>query len=65
VTALVALLSIALYPSTAHAYLDPRSGSMLLQIVLGLFAGGFVMIRAVWSRFFKAERPAESQDPNK
>jgi hypothetical protein len=37
------------YP--AHAYLDPGSGSMLLQLLLGGVAGISVLARLYWRRF--------------
>ena len=33
-----------------HAYLDPGSGSMLLQVLLGGFAAVGVAIRLYWQR---------------
>lgn len=52
-TALVlALLAIVLTGSLrpAHAYLDPTSGSMLLQILLGGFAGLAVGGKLLWHK---------------
>ena len=37
-------------PSLAHAYLDPGSGSMFLQLVLGGLAGLAVIIKLYWNR---------------
>ena len=37
-------------PATAHAYLDPGSGSMLLQLVLGGLAGLAVIAKLYWHR---------------
>ena len=34
----------------AHAYLDPGSGSMLLQILLGGLAGAGVLAKLYWHR---------------
>lgn len=36
---------------TAHAYLDPGSGSMLLQLLLGGVAGLAVVVKLYWHRF--------------
>lgn len=38
------------FPPTAHAYLDPGSGSMLLQVILGGAAGLAVLIKLYWQR---------------
>lgn len=37
-------------PQAAHAYLDPGSGSMLLQLVLGGLAGLAVIAKLYWQR---------------
>ncbi len=34
----------------AHAYLDPGSGSMMLQMLLGGVAGTAVILRLYWKR---------------
>ncbi|MFZ0257135.1 MAG: hypothetical protein WAN46_16145 [Gammaproteobacteria bacterium] len=36
--------------SSAHAYLDPGTGSMILQIILGGVAGLMVALRLYWHR---------------
>ncbi len=46
---LFALLSILLAPS-AHAYLDPASGSMVVQMILGGVAGIAVLLKLYWSK---------------
>lgn len=35
----------------AHAYLDPGSGSMILQLLLGGVAGLAVILKLYWRRF--------------
>ncbi|HEY7460982.1 MAG TPA: hypothetical protein VIC59_03795 [Gemmatimonadota bacterium] len=37
-------------PVPAHAYLDPGSGSMLLQALLGGIAGVTVLVKLYWRR---------------
>lgn len=49
-----ALLSTILLPSAAWAYLDPGSGSMLLQLVLGGFAALGVIVKLYWYRIKNA-----------
>ena len=34
----------------AHAYLDPGSGSMMVQLLLGGVAGAVVLVRLYWGR---------------
>ena len=45
-----ALLALAIPHRQALAYLDPTSGSMLLQILLGGFAGLAVGGRLLWHK---------------
>jgi hypothetical protein len=45
----LAVLALVL-PRPAHAYLDPTSGSMLLQILLGGFAGLAVGGKLLWHK---------------
>lgn len=41
------------------AYLDPGTGSLILQAVLGGFAGLAVLLRAGRRRIFQGRRPGE------
>jgi hypothetical protein len=43
----------ALAPSVAWAYLDPGSGSMLLQVVLGGAAAVGVVVKLYWYRILR------------
>ncbi len=46
-------MSMAVYlafPSPAHAYLDPGTGSILLQGLIGAVVGGWVATRLYWSK---------------
>ncbi len=49
---LIALLTALVLPiaSPAHAYLDPSTGSMILQIILGGIAGLMVAGKLYWAR---------------
>ena len=52
----------------AHAYLDPGTGSIILQAIVGSIAGAFVVIKIYWYRiknFFKNQTPGEPTDSNK
>ncbi|NMC64294.1 MAG: hypothetical protein GYA55_14110 [SAR324 cluster bacterium] len=51
---------IFLLPFNAHAYLDPGSGSMILQLIVAGVAGLFVGLKFFWGRivaFFKGSKP--------
>lgn len=45
---LAAFLAIA--PTAAHAYIDPNSGSLMLQAILGGIAGLAVVVRLYWHK---------------
>ncbi len=57
---------LGLGPATsAWAYLDPGTGSILVQLVLGGFAGGLVIVRLYWQSFknlFSAKKPPEARE---
>ncbi len=45
-----AVLCALAVPGTAHAYLDPASGSMLLQALIGGVAAAAVAFKVYWGR---------------
>ncbi len=49
--------------SNVHPYLDPGSGSFILQLVVATLLGGLVLLRAYWSKIkaFFARRSSGSQ----
>ena len=50
------ILAVILLPSTAHAYIDPGTGGMLLQGLLAAFIAGIIAVKSYWGRivdFFK------------
>lgn len=55
--------------SPAFAYLDPGTGSIMLQLLLGGVAGALMILKLYWYRiksfFVRDEKPAEkeSKDP--
>ena len=44
------LLCLALIPSAAFAYLDPATGSMVLQIVVGGFLATAATVKIYWRK---------------
>ena len=44
------ILLSSIFVSDAHAYIDPGSGSALLQLILGGIAGIGVVVRLYWDR---------------
>jgi hypothetical protein len=55
---------------TAHAYLDPGSGSFIIQILIASLAGALLSLRIFWSRIIgllrKPDPPAAEapEDPS-
>jgi hypothetical protein len=47
-----------------QAYLDPGSGSILIQVLLAGLLGFLVMVRASWGKIkaFFGRKPAQNQD---
>ncbi|MBN2464758.1 hypothetical protein JXD38_03925 [candidate division WOR-3 bacterium] len=43
-------LSLLLLPSIAQAYLDPGTGSYVLQLLLGTLLGGLFALGLFWRR---------------
>jgi hypothetical protein len=48
--ALGAVIVAAASAGQAHAYLDPGTGSLILQAAIGGIAGGLFILRTWWSR---------------
>ena len=48
-----ALLSVSLLPLTLqniHAYIDPGTGSLIIQILIASFVGGLFLIKVFWGK---------------
>lgn len=46
-------LFLLLIPENAHAYIDPGTGGMLIQIIIGVAAGFFFTVRHYVVTFFR------------
>jgi dolichol kinase len=62
------LLATIFYSAPAYAYLDPGTGSIILQLLLGGVAGGLVIFKLYWARlksfFVRDPKPQDkSEDP--
>lgn len=58
---LLLLLALAL-PSTALAYIDGATGSVILQTIVGLAAGVWIFVKVFWHRIvgvFSKSDPGE------
>jgi hypothetical protein len=54
----LAFVFVLLFPSRAAAYLDPGSGSFILQILAAALLGAGVAIRMQWRRIKRWFRPS-------
>lgn len=65
----MAMMAIGISTSPAHAYLDPATGSIILQILLGGIAGMLVAVKLYWHRFLSLigarRRVQESNQPSR
>jgi hypothetical protein len=53
---LVTGFALVLTATPAHAYIDPGTGGMLLQLLLGGLAGAAVIVRLQWERIRETTR---------
>ena len=69
-TSIVPVVFYITLPQTSHAYLDPGTGSIILQAVIGVAVGGLFAVGLFWSRvktffrnlFSKGEKHEGDQD---
>lgn len=62
-------VGLMLFVKSANAYLDPGTGSMLLQGLIAAIAGGLVALRLYWSKIKRlfstkedaARKPADAE----
>jgi hypothetical protein len=60
----IPLLLVLAAETRVDAYLDPGSGSMLVQLLLGGVAGAAVIMKLGWERFkdmFRSSKPKEHE----
>ena len=65
---ILAVISVAavsaFIPSSAHAYLDPGTGSMIVQLMVGAIAVAGVTLKMYWQKILGlfSHRPNEKKD---
>lgn len=57
----IPLLFVLAAETQVDAYLDPGSGSMLVQLLLGGVAGAAVIMKLGWQRFMDIFRSSKSK----
>ena len=58
---LLPILFVLASEAQLDAYLDPGSGSMLVQLLLGGVAGAAVIMKLGWQRFKDIFRPSKAR----
>ena len=58
---LVAVFLLVL-PASAFAYVDPGTGSMIIQVVIAAPVGGAAFLGAFWRKLFRKRR-SEDDEP--
>jgi hypothetical protein len=67
----VFLGAMAIWNPSAHAYLDPGTGSIVLQVILGGIAGALVAGKLYWSKLKRligrdrSEKPSQRTDESR
>ena len=60
------LPALLLFSTTAHAYIDPGSGSAILAGIIGFFAALFLALKTYWyklrSFFVSLFKPADQEE---
>lgn len=60
------ILSLFVFPKDAYAYLDPGTGSMLVQVLIGGILGSLYFIKLYWKklRSFVRKKFNKNKDGN-
>ena len=59
------LLAMGLWPASAHAYIDPGTGSFVIQGIIAAVVGASFAIKVFWHRIVSAltgKSPVEDDD---
>ena len=59
------LLAMGLWPASAHAYIDPGTGSFVIQGIIAAVVGAGFAIKVYWHRIVSAltgKSPVEDDD---
>lgn len=62
---LLAALAVILAPEAAHAYIDPGTGSMLLQLLIAGLLGSLYGLKMYWRRLVLYFRPPATDKQEK
>lgn len=54
---LLAAILLLVPLASAHAYVDPGTGSMIIQVVIAAIVGGAAVLGAFWRKIFRRRGP--------
>jgi hypothetical protein len=60
--AAAAIAAVALFPSSACAYLDPGTGSYVAQIIIAAVVGSGFAVKIFWRRILRLFRRTDDHD---
>ena len=49
--------------ASVFAYVDPGTGSMIIQVVIAAVVGGAAFIAAFWRKLFRKRRDQDDEEP--
>ncbi|OGM21132.1 hypothetical protein A2714_05680 [Candidatus Woesebacteria bacterium RIFCSPHIGHO2_01_FULL_38_9] len=64
---IVPILFVAIFPESARAYIDPGSGSYILQIVIAGLLGASFTVKLYWKKIrslFSNKKKKVNENPN-
>ncbi len=59
----LALIFLLLFPNMAFAYLDPITGSVFLQVIIGIVTGAIFTVKMWWKHLVNMFRKKPSETP--
>jgi len=58
---LLAAVFLLVLPASAFAYVDPGTGSMIVQVVIAALVGGAAFVGAFWRKLFRRRRDEDDE----
>ncbi|MBC8276672.1 MAG: hypothetical protein H8E46_00450 [FCB group bacterium] len=55
------VMVLVMFPRDAHAYIDPGSGFIMLQVLLAGVVGGFFVFKNFWLNLFRRKKPESDE----
>lgn len=61
---ILAAVSIVTFPNFAQAYLDPGSGSYIIQLLFGVLFGASYLVKVYWEKIKSFFRKSPTENPS-